>query len=92
MKKIDLRTLTADARKELKRVTIRMFKSCKNRTAIGLQLGISRVTVNNWIAHYLHSGELSEEKKRGRPVGSGRRLSSEQEQLIQNNNQWGQSH
>ena len=83
MEKIDLRTLTVDARKALKRVAIGMFKKTNNRTAIVRELGISRFTINQWVASYLLNGKLLDEKKRGRPVGNGRRLSLDQEQLIQ---------
>ena len=83
MEKIDLRTVTADARKELKRVAIRLFKTCNNRTQVSKELGVARVTINQWVASYLKHGLLVGEKKRGKPIGGGRRLSADQEQLIQ---------
>lgn len=83
MKNIDLRRLTPEARKETKRVVIRLFKSGKNRTQVSIELGITRETVNQWIAHYLATGKVKEEKKRGRPLGNGRTLSIEQENHIQ---------
>jgi len=83
MKRIDLRTLTPEARKELKRVAIRMFKRCNNRSKVARELLLCRVTVNQWVTSYLRTGQLTEEKKRGRPLGDGRLLTPEQEQLIQ---------
>ena len=83
MEKIDLRRLTKEARKELKRLAIRMFKKHNNRSAISRELGIDRTTINQWVASYHHNGRLIEEKKRGRPMGAGRKLSPDQEQHIQ---------
>jgi len=83
MEKIDLRSLTSDARKALKRVAINLFNKCENRTAVARELGISRVTINQWVASYLHTGKLLKEKKRGRPLGVGRTLALEQETAIQ---------
>jgi len=83
MKNIDLRTLTPDARKELKRVTIRLFKSGKNRTKISQEIGIRRETINYWVADYKKTGTFGKEKKRGRPLGKGRTLTPDQEEQIQ---------
>jgi len=81
---IDLRTLTPEARKELKRVSIRLFKSGKNRTKISQEIGIRRETINQWVANYQKTGSLGKEKKRGRPMGNGRTLTAEQEDQIKN--------
>ncbi len=82
MKNIDLRTLTPEARKELKRVTIRLFKSGKNRTKISQEIGIRRETINLWVAEYQKTGSFGKEKKRGRPLGKGRTLTPDQEEQI----------
>jgi len=83
MKNTDLRTQTKEARKALKRVAVRIFTTGKTRTKISQELGISRNTVNKWISEYQELGQFQNEKKRGRPLGNGRTLTPEQEQLIQ---------
>ena len=60
-----------------------MYKRSNNRSAVARELAICRVTINQWVASYLQSGKLIEEKKRGRPLGNGRRLTPDQEQVIQ---------
>ena len=84
MKYIDLRTLSEEARKELKRVTIRMFKRTPNKSKISRELGIRRMTIITWVQEYEETGKVApKEKKRGRPKGDGRTLTPEQEAFIQ---------
>jgi len=84
MKNIDLRTLTPEARKELRRVSLRLYRKGKNKTTIASELGLRRGTINKWLLHYEQTGKLpSQEKKRGRPNGIGRSLTPEQETRIQ---------
>ena len=83
MNNIDLRKLSKEARKELKGVVIRMFKTGTKQKDIATTLGIRNPTISEWVSNYKKSGKISNEQKRGRPIGDGRRLSTEQEKTIQ---------
>ncbi len=83
MKNIDLRTLNKEARKELKRAVVRMFKAGSKQIDISVTLGIRNSTITNWIINYKKLGRISNEDKRGRPIGNGRTLSLKQEKIIQ---------
>ena len=53
-------------------------------TDIAAILGVREETVSRWCVKYEHGGEAALPGDRtGRPVGSGRLLSQEQEQLLQ---------
>lgn len=84
METIDLRTLTKEARAELKRVVLRRFKQKKNKSEIARELGIRREVVTDWVLTYERTGKANyKEKKRGRPKGVGRTLTPAQEERIQ---------
>lgn len=84
MKNVDLRTLTPESRKELRRISLRLYKRGKNKSTIANELGLRRGTITKWLLHYEKTGRLaSQEKKRGRPSGVGRSLTPEQETRIQ---------
>lgn len=82
MKNTDLRTLTKDARNELKEVALRMFKTHHKQNEISKILGIRESTISNWLKAYKQTGALKKELKRGRPLGNGRTLSLDQETHI----------
>lgn len=84
MKQLDLRTLTFDAKAELRRLCVRLYKQGKNKSTIALELGLRRTTVNAWLVDYAKTGKVvRQEKTRGRPLGHGRFLTPEQESRIQ---------
>lgn len=84
MQKIDLRTTTKEARTQLRKVAIRLYKNNQSKASIARKLGLRRMTVINWINKYLATGTISkQEKDRGRPTYSGRVLTPEQEASIQ---------
>ncbi len=84
MEIIDLRTLSPETRAELRRVAVRSYKTGKSKSALSRELGIRRSTISNWLLTYEQTGSISQqEKKRGRPIGDGRSLTSEQEAQIQ---------
>lgn len=85
MKNIDLRSLSAESREALRRLSVRRFKAGKSKSDISRELGIRRSTISNWLVAYERTGSIAQpEKKRGRPVGNGRRLTPAQEERIQN--------
>ena len=49
MKYIDLRSLTEEARTELRRVAVRMYQQEPNKSKISRELGIRRMTIIEWI-------------------------------------------
>ena len=84
MKNIDLRSLSAESREQLRRVSVRRFKVGKSKSAISRELGIRLATINRWLVTYERTGNISQpEKKRGRPTGNGRSLTGAQELRIQ---------
>ena len=56
MENIDLRKLSADARKELRQVAVRMFKKGRLKSEISDILGLRRTTVGEWINAYEAEG------------------------------------
>ena len=83
MENVDLRTLTAEARTELKRVAVRLYKKDKSKSSIARKLGLRRSTVNSWILNYEKTGKVNgKECKRGKPIGVGRHLTPAQEDRI----------
>jgi transposase len=77
----DIRKLDASAREQLRRIVIRLFGCGHTHAAIAEALGLRRPTVTAWLVK-VHAGQGIVEKKRGRPVGNGRRLTSRQEIAI----------
>ena len=83
MKNVDLRTLTPEARAELKRVALRLHNSGKTKSAIGRERGIRRATISGGLVRYDRTGTANhQEHKRGRPKGNGRSLTPAQEECI----------
>ncbi|PWQ98074.1 IS630 family transposase, partial [Leucothrix pacifica] len=84
MENVDLRSLTPEARAELKRVAIRRYRSGKNKSAISRELGLRRGTVTRWILAYEQTGKPNyQERQRGRLAGQGRTLTEAQEDRLQ---------
>ncbi len=84
--KEDARALPAVVQEEKRKQAIRMWK--KNgytRKEIGEQVGVHALTVGRWIKRYQAEGMkgLRAASHQGRPVGSGRALSRDQEGEIQ---------
>lgn len=72
MEKIDLRSLSAERRAELKRVAVRMHRRGWKKTQIAAELGIRRSTVQIWVLSYLKGGTMGlKEAKRGMTPGFG---------------------
>ena len=86
MKKIDARKLSADAQQQLRYQVIRLKKQNRTREEISAITGIHRSTCSQWWSLYKSGGKKSlKVKKRGRPPGSCRTLSQEQEtELLRN--------
>lgn len=83
MENIDLRALTAEARAELRRVAIRLYKQAQSKSDIARQLGVRRATISDWLLNYEKTGKVTpKEGKRGKPKGSGRCLTLAQEERI----------
>ena len=84
MEKIDPRKLSTDAQQQLRYQVIRLRKQGRKHKEISAITGVSRSTCSTWWARYQKEGkEALTIKKRGRPHGSYRTLSSEQEEIIQ---------
>jgi len=84
MKKIDARKLSADAQQQLRYQVIRLKKQNRTREEISAITGIHRSTCSQWWSLYKSGGKKSlKVKKRGRPPGSCRTLSQEQETELQ---------
>lgn len=84
MEERDARCLSPEAQEELRRTAIRLVKSGKKQSWVAEHLGVSRVAVCNWWKRYNNEGSFQGLKKsqRGRPVGSKRKMSKEQEEEI----------
>jgi transposase len=84
MDKIDIRKLAPAAREQLRRTAIRLVSRGYSQTAASEELGINRLTIGHWVrAHACHGARAFKEGPRGRPQGSGRRLSMAQEARLQ---------
>jgi len=84
MEKIDARKLSTDAQQQLRYQVIRLRKQGRKHKDISAITGISRSTCSTWWSNYLKEGKKALIiKKRGRPTGSCRRLTEEQEKQIQ---------
>jgi transposase len=83
MENIDLRTLSAEARKEIRQAAVRMYKKGHRKSDIAESLGLRKTTVGQWINAYEKQGPAAlKERERGRPAGIGRTLTPEQEARI----------
>ncbi|MFT7548359.1 MAG: transposase [Candidatus Azotimanducaceae bacterium] len=79
--RIDTRSLEPAAREQLRRTVIRLHKRGQSQTAIAEALGIRRPTVTGWLSK-AKAGQSVKENKRGRRLGTGRRLTPPQEDRI----------
>jgi len=83
MKKNDARKLSADAQQQIRYQVIRLRKQGRTREEISQITGVHRSTCSHWWNLYRAEGKKALKlKKRGRPPGSCRTLSSEQEQKL----------
>ena len=86
MKKIDPRKLSTVARQQLRYQVIRLRKQGRNHSEISVITGVSRCTCSTWWTLYNNGGKKALQiKQRGRPLGSCRTLSPEQEKILQKN-------
>ena len=84
MEKIDARKLSTDAQQQLRYQVIRLRKQGRKHSEISSITGVSRSICSTWWTRYKNEGRKALKiKKRGRPTGSCRRLSEEQEKQIQ---------
>jgi transposase len=84
MEREDARKLSPGERFERRRQVIRAYKRGETRRQIGQDVGLSYTAVSNTIKRYEASGVQGlVSGKRGRPVETGRKLTLEQEQLVQ---------
>jgi transposase len=84
MEKTDARKLSTDAQQQLRYQVIRLRKQGRKHAEISAITGVSRSTCSTWWTLYRNEGRKALEiKKRGRPIGSCRRLNKEQEKEIQ---------
>ena len=84
--KEDARSLPAVVQEEKRKQAIRMWKTNRYiHKDIGEQVGVHSLTVGRWVRTYQAEGikALKACEQQGRPVGSGRLLSPEQEKSIQ---------
>ena len=83
MKKRDARTLTQEAQEELRRRAIKMIESGQTQAKTAELLEISRNAVNGWWKRHQEGGlQALKKRRRGRAVGSDRRLTEEQEAQV----------
>ena len=84
MEKIDARKLSTEAQQHLRYQVIRLRKQGRKHAEISAITGIHRSTCVAWWNRYKNEGKKALKiKKRGRPVGSCRKLNEEQEKEIQ---------
>ena len=81
----DARTLPAAAQEEKRKQAVRMWKTGRyTHREIGEQVGVHYLTVGRWIKKYQDGGAKAlQARVRGRREGSGRRMTQEQEAMIQ---------
>lgn len=79
--RIDVRKLEPAAREQLRKTALRMHKRGRSQTAIAAELGVRRATVSVWIGR-VRNGGSTKDLKRGRSLGSFRRLTAAQEERI----------
>jgi len=83
MEKIDARKLSTEAQQQVRYQVIRLRKQGRKHTEISAITGVHRSTCVAWWNLYKNEGNKALEiKKRGRPVGSCRKLDKEQEKEI----------
>jgi len=84
MKKTDARKHTPEVQQELRKQAIRLRKSGMKYKQIAEIVGVHFTTVCEWYKKYERNGvKAIRNKKRGRPHGSCRTLSPEQERQVQ---------
>ena len=84
MEKIDARKLSTDAQQELRYQVIRLRKQGLKHNEISAITGVSRSICSTWWTLYKKEGKKALKiKKRGRPPGSCRTLSTDQEKTLQ---------
>ncbi len=79
--RIDVRKLDAAARQQMREIVLRLHAQGYGSTAIADMLGLRRPTVSEWLRR-VREGLGTGERKRGRRVGTGRRLTPAQEARI----------
>jgi len=84
MDKTDARKLKPEVQQQLRNQAIRLRKSGKKYKEVGEIVGVHSTTVCRWWKKYESDGAKAIRiKKRGRPIGSCRTLSPEQEKELQ---------
>ncbi len=84
MEKIDARELSTDAQQQIRYQVIRLRKQGRKHSEISAITGISRsLCSTSWTLYKKEGKKALKIKKRGRPKGSCRTLSPEQEKIIQ---------
>jgi transposase len=76
--RIDVRKLERAAREQLRRTVVRLFNREHSQAFIARELGLRRATVATWVGQ-ARGGLDPQERRRGRPLGVGRRLTVAQE-------------
>jgi transposase len=85
MKKIDARKLSPEAQEEKRRQAIRLYKKGQRYKAIAELIEVHADTVGKWVRAYLAKGLAGvESQRRGKKIGSARKLTLDQEEMIQN--------
>ncbi len=83
MKKQDGRHLAPDSRKKIRTEAIALWQQGHTRVHIAGLLGVHHVTIGHWIKIYRQKGlDGLQLKKRGRPYGACRTLTSRQEAFV----------
>ena len=83
MDKTDARTLNQQAQEEIRRRAIRLVEAHKTQKEVAELLDVGRTTVNRWVSRYRKDGwKALKMRKRGRAVGTDRRLKKEQAEEI----------
>lgn len=84
MEKTDARKLSTEAQQQLRNQAIRLRKAGRKYKEIADITGVNRSTISVWYNTYLRNGKAAIAiKKRGRPEGSCRTLTPEQEKDLQ---------
>ena len=84
MEKIDARKLSTEAQQQIRDQAIRLKKSGRTYNEISEITGVHASAIGKWYRAYQREGPKAILiKKRGRPTGSCRTLSPEQEKMIQ---------
>ncbi len=83
MKKIDARKLPTEAQQQIRNQAIRLRKSGRTYKEIAEITGVQPTTICMWYKKYEQGGAIAVRiKKRGRPKGSCRTLTPEQEKVL----------